>query len=321
MDTNKRNIVLTLMVITLIFIILGLMYLSTGKVSNNKENDTNLDYEDTVIENKDFVIDLISYKVYIPSDLDFGFVIADIRAKNNKDDNGIKLDLSNFKTTNTTLDDVVDYIDKLEEMNYYLVKQGINDNYQTSESVLHTSLFIPFNNKSESKMTLNILDLEDQDIVFDLSDNIGSMSDLYYKADEVITDNKSYEITVSNAIEITGDELTRTYDDGYSEAFMYSSTTEVYAFILDVKSINGENIIIEEATYTVSDSNISFNALDGNIKSMKYDNIINKEVNKDGTGALLFLTINPEQESITYTGNLSLKLKGTEETINIKVDL
>ena len=66
------------------------------------------------------------------------------------------------------------------------------------------------------------------------------------KSGDVITDGRSYQMTVSEAREITGEPLYQTVN-GVQQEYLLPSTTKVYAFKVQAVSLWGDTIVIEEA--------------------------------------------------------------------------
>ena len=265
-------------------------------------------------------IDLIDYDVYEIEELDFNFIIATIRVKSDKE--GINLGLNNFVTSDTiSLDEVDYYISELEKNDMFLAKENVWFDIVSNESEYFVNIFIPYENKAQEKLEVLVNIDDNEPLKFNLNKKINDKENLYFKAEDIISDGKTFQMTLSKAFEITGDQIVRTYEDGYKEDFLYPSTAEVYAFKVKAVSLFGESVEIESSKYIVSDTNDEFDALNSQFTSMKYDNIIGKIVKQEDEGVLLFMTLNPEGDPITYKGQLKIKLVGKEEYITINVDL
>ncbi|MEG0564396.1 hypothetical protein, partial [Anaerorhabdus sp.] len=141
-----------------------------------------------------------------------------------------------------------------------------------------------------------------------------------YKADDIITDGRSYQMTVSSAYPITGDALMQKTNSGEFE-YTYPSTCEVYSFTIQAVSLWGDKLIIEDAEYIPDNSNEIFKALDGSIQSLKYHNIIGSEIADKGEGDLFFIAYSPIESPVTYKGVLKLKIQEQDSWITINVDL
>lgn len=261
--------------------------------------------------------DLVEYSVYRLDEIDFQFIIAKIRIKGQE---SIHLDLSHFVTDEKiALNQVEDYVSQLEENGLFLGKQNVWFELISNEASAMFNIFIPIKDKAKTTLDLNI-DFDDN-ISFDLTKANGTKEMLCYQPDDVITDGKTYQMKVSNAFLITGDTITRTYPDGYSEEYMVPSTAEVHAFKIDAVSLWGDEVIIEKAIYTVSSTHESFEAFNEQFSTMKNENLINKVITDKDSGVLFFETLNPSESPIQYQGTLELTIKGQSKPIVIHVDL
>lgn len=287
--------------------------LSTEVEISQNGNQTKPDVNDPA----SLQVGLVEYSVYRFDEMDFQFIIAKIRIKGNE---SIHVDLSHFETDEKIqLDQVEDYVLKLEENGLFLGKQNVWFDLISSETSAMFNIFIPVSDKTKDKLVLNI-DFDDS-ITFDLTKASGTKEMLSYQPDDVITDGKTYQMKVSNAFVITGDTITRTYLDGYSEEYMVPSTAEVHAFKIDAVSLWGDEIVIEKAIYTVSSTNETFEAFNEQFSTMKNENLINKVITDKDSGVLFFETLNPGENPIQYQGILELTIQGQSKPILIHVDL
>lgn len=323
---NKTKILQIIFVIMCILLLCSVTYL--GYIILTPQDDTeeviklpnegNLTKPEETTDLNSIKIDLVDYTLFKFDDLDFKFIIAKIRVKSN--DDKINVDLSHFKTNeNITLDDVSTYVSKLETKGYFLGKQNVWFELVSTQSSYIANIFIPIKDVNASKIQLNVDFEEDTIIDFDLNKITGTKEMLTYVADDVITDGKTYQMKVSKAYDITGEPLTITYSDGVVKEYLYPSTAEVYAFQIDVVSVWGDELELEDATY--STENDYFDALSSQISTDKYLNLINQKITDKSTGILMFMTLNPKAEPITYKGTLKLKFKGQDNFILIDVDL
>ena len=95
---------------------------------------------------------------------------------------------------------------------------------------------------------------------------------LQYQPLDVITDGKTFQMTVSKAYDITGLPLYQKTAEGEIE-YLLPSTTHVYAFEVNAVSLYGDTTVIKDALYVPNNSSETFKALDSSIRSMKYDNM------------------------------------------------
>lgn len=260
-----------------------------------------------------YQIDLMDSVVFNLKDTDFKFVIAKVRVQS---DEAINLKLSHFTTSEgIALDQVDTYVKALEDKSLFLGKQNVWFEILSNEPSTMVNIFIPVKDKNAKEIILKN-DLGTEDIKINLSNSKGTAEMLQYKADDIITDGRSYQMTVSSAYPITGDTMTQN-----GQEYLLPSTVEVYSFNIEAVSLWGDKIVIEEAQYIPNDSKETFVALDSSIQSMKYSNIIGKEINEKDTGDLFFVAYSPVESPVTYKGVLKLKVQGQDSWITINVDL
>ena len=258
-------------------------------------------------------IDLVDYTTYKFDDLDFNFVIARIRVKANGPTN---IGLEHFKTSEgINLADYAAYVSALEEKSYYLGKQNVWYELVSLEDEYFSQIFIPINNKDLENIEVTN-DIDQTVMSFDLNKNSGTKEMLQYVANDVISDGKTYQLQVSSAFDISGEQL---YQNGAE--YLVPSTVGIYCFNLDVISLWKDTVVIEEAYYYPNNSDEVFKALDSSISAMKHENIIGKEITEKSSGSLFFEAYNPMNNPITYTGVLKLKISGSDTLIEVNVDL
>ena len=194
-------------------------------------------------------------------------------------------------------------------------KQNVWFELVSVENEYFSNIFIPINDKNLE--TIEVTNDIDQNVMtFDLSNNLGTKEMLQYEANDIISDGKTYQIQVSSAFDITGEQL---YQNDME--YLVPSTVGIYCFNLDVISLWKDTIVIEEAYYYPDNSEEVFKALDASVSAMKHENIIGKEITAKSSGSLLFEAYNPMNNPITYTGILKLKVSGSDTLIEVNVDL
>lgn len=299
------------------------MMIPSNKVNNQLTEDVTLatgsqekPAESDAIEG--YKVDLIDSVVFNLKDIDFKFVIAKIRVQS---DDNINLKLSHFKTSEgLVLDQVDNYVKQLEDKSYFLGKQNVWYEILSNENSTMVNIFIPIKDKNAKEITL-VTDIEpDKEMKINLSNTKGTPEMLQYKADDIITDGKSYQMTVSSAYPITGDYMSQKTANGEIE-YLLPLTVEVYSFNIEAVSLWGDTVVIEEAQYVPTNSKEIFTALDSSIQSMKYQNIIGKQIVEKDTGDLFFVAYSPIESPVTYKGVLKLKVQGNDNWIVINVDL
>lgn len=265
------------------------------------------------------LVDLMDYKVYKFDDIDFKFVIAKIRVKAEGD--SINVSLSNFRTSEGILLDQVDaYVQQLENKQYFLGKQNVWFELISTDSSYLANIFIPIKDGNQKDLIVDVNLGEKKQLKFDLTKTTSDSKLLKYVADDVISDGKTYQMKVSKAYDITGEEFTVTFDDGYSEEYVVPSTSQIYSFDIEAVSLWGDELVIENARY-VTDTSEVFEALPINIQSNKYVNLVGLKITDKSMGSLFFMTLNPSKNPITHKGTLHLKIKGQINEIIINVDL
>lgn len=266
---------------------------------------------------EDVSISLNDYRVFTFDDLDFSFIIANLEVDGEAP---LNLPLSHFTTSEgIVLDETEDYVAALEARDYYLGRQNVNFSLVSQETPFAVNIFIPVRDKSASKITLTN-DMNDTVLTFSMTPATGTKDMLAYSSGDVITDGKTYEMTVSQAREITGEPLYETVD-GQDQDYLLASTTKVYAFEVEAVSLWGDTIVLEAAEYVPDNSSQTFTALESTIHSMKYSNILGREITDQDHGYLFFYAYDPQDHPITYTGVLKLKIAGSENWITVNVDL
>ena len=236
-------------------------------------------------------VTLNSYKVYKSDDLDFGFVLADVLVS------GEELsDLSLWKTSEgISLNDVSSYVNKAEEIGfdvYQYASKSINVNG-------NTTLFIPFHSDNNN-LTLNI---NNQEITFDLNSNVETIKNTNNNSTGGEIKGDTYTFVISDAY--TSDSMQRN-DEEYS----FPGTVKIYTFNISVQELSEEGIFIESASFYPSSSSDSLEALDGTFSSIRRgdQSIIGKVLSSGSSGALFFEIYSPEEEGITYEGEIEIKL-------------
>ncbi len=248
--------------------------------------------------------------------LSFQFAIVSVHVQA---DGATNIPLSHFTTSEgIRLDETDAYVSKLEDNSLYLGRQNVWFSLISQDSTYNANLFVPVADLTADSVTLSCDFGDNADMQISLADPQGTREMLQYQADDIITDGKTYQLTVSDAFEITGEYLYQTNGNVQSE-YLLPSTTKVYAFQIDAVSLWGDDIIIREAEYVTS-SGDTFTALDSSIQSMKLTNILDRTISESDTGYLFFYAFDPDDHPVTYTGVLKLRLEDSS-WITINVDL
>ena len=263
-------------------------------------------------------VDLVDYTVYDLDSVDFRFIIANVRVKSNDATN---ISLSHFTTSEgIVLSDVDSYVEQLEKNSLFLGKKNVWFELVSSETNYLANIFIPVKDDALSSVSLSSDFKKSHVMKFDLSEVVTSKEELGYEEDDIISDGKTYQMHVSG-VYLISDEITRTYESGYSEAYLLPSNAEVHGFYVEAVSLWGDAVEIESAWYQVAGSSEKFEALSGQFTTLKYKNIVNSEITDKEKGFIFFVTLNPEDQPIVYKGTLYLNVKGASQPIQIQVDL
>ncbi|NLC96137.1 MAG: hypothetical protein GX675_00990 [Erysipelotrichaceae bacterium] len=308
-----------LLLISIVF--LTIKYLNVDNTNNLSEPTSlpevgNQEKPEETKELSGIKIELADYRVFKIDGVPFNFVIAKIRVKSSTNSN---ISLEHFiSDEGIKLNEVSEYVNKLEGKSYFLGRQNVVFDLISNDTTFFANIFIPILNKTANKLDVNI-SFDDQKLSFDLNSHLADPELLIYKADDIITDGKTYQMSVSSAFDITGDTMSQTIS-GVTSEYLLPSTVQVYAFNLETVSLWGDIIEIEDAQYITNDNNI-FDALDSSIQSMKFSNIIGKKITDKDKGSLFFIAYNPIDNPVTYKGVLKLKVKGSDNWIVVDVDL
>jgi len=326
---NLKTILLMCVAFVLIAAVAGVIYLSVSAPKNDLTDlpedsevmlpeSGNQEKPDETNEEEQVQVDLVDYTVYDLEQVDFRFIIAKVRVKANDATN---ISLSHFKTSEgLVLSETSAYVNQLEKSSLYLGKKNVWFELISSQTNYLARIFIPVKDNTLSSISLES-DLKNSHVMkFDLENPRGTAEELGYVADDIISDGKTYQMKVSNAYRIS-DEFTRTYESGYTEAYLLPSSAEVHGFYVEAVSLWGDAVEIESAYYQVQGSSEQFEALNGQFTTQKYDNIVNSSITDKDAGYIFFVTLNPEDAPISYQGTLILHLKNQQQPIQIQVNL
>lgn len=259
----------------------------------------------------DVDLNLNGYVVYSSENLNFRFVIADITFKSN-DKKAVNFDMSKLETNELIqLNNVNKYLNLLQNAGYSIAKLDVASDVISATDEARVKLFIPVTKTGDS-IVLNNLNNSKQ-ITIDLTKNSGNIEDFKNTSGEIISSD-SYDIFVSNAYIST----TMYHNE---EIYNYPSVVKVYTFKLEVKNLEKNNVVIEEAYFIPEGSDESFSALNSSYSSMKDDNIIGMPLKVGDSYALFFEMYNPDESGISYDGILKLKFANSNEVVEISTTL
>lgn len=124
----------------------------------------------------DTVVTLTDYKVYDLVDVPFRFILADIKVTNIRP---INFELSRFQTDERIqLSSIDEYRTEITRRGYDLGSVNVVNQLASNEIELDAKILIPVTNIYRQMMVVNISGIKTDRLVFDLSKNLGSASDL-----------------------------------------------------------------------------------------------------------------------------------------------
>lgn len=265
--------------------------------------------------NDGLTIEYMDSRFYDGQSLDFDFYVVTLRVKTN---DGINITLDHFTTSEgINLSQTDEYSSQLEANQFYLGKANVVYQLVSVENTALFNIFVPTTSSAGITISCDLID--DLTITLDPSHNISDINDLFYGANDLISDGKTYQMSVSKTFTLAGDELVQTFN-GQTFAYAVPSTVSIFAFRLEAVSLFGDIVQIESASY-VADDGETFDALGADISSERYPNIIGQSITDRSNGYLFFEAYNSYNNPVSYTGELHLKLAGHSEEVIVKVDL
>lgn len=251
------------------------------------------------------------YTVYESENLSFRFVIAHITIN---DTDSSALSLHDIVTSEGIhLDEVDSYISQMEENDYYVGKKNVWLSIPEKQKSFDGNLFFPIVDSSLETVELQI---QKETYAIDLTKNEGNIQELVYQhGKDTISDQNTYQLRVTDLFEITGDTM---YQE--NEELMLPSSARIYALKLQAMSLNTDFVVIESAELEMDDGT-TINAENGNVYSMKYENMIGKQVQEQEEGCLFFILMDPGHSLEDMSGKLKVNLQGIENPVEIPVSL
>ena len=323
---NKQNRQISIVGICIIVLVTVLL-VSIFNRPNQSENNLDLYIPDisdvTTQERPDITnefsnieIDLIDYQVNDLSNIDFRFVIARFRVRATE---AFRIELNDFVTSeNIVLNDVDLYLNALASQNLFVGRSNVMFEIISTETSMVATLFIPVRDNSLNSIELNTPLANNKSFNFDLTQNVNQVSSEFeYTITDVITDGRTFNMSVSYVFPITGEILFSAY--GVEE--QYPSTAELHAFRVQIISLWGDEVLIEEARYVVDGTDVEFVALPGNYFTENRNNILSVPVRANDTGYLIFIALNPEREVLTYRGTIYIRVAGNPNWIRVQTNL
>ncbi|MEA5026300.1 MAG: hypothetical protein VB012_01435 [Erysipelotrichaceae bacterium] len=314
---DKKTLAISIIVIVLVLaVIFTFGYKLIREWSNSNKGDVISQVPNTSQnEEPDITVDwtLDDYVVYDVEEISFKFALVKVNISSNV---ALALDLADLTTDESiSLGSVDQYLNELAGDGIYLQKLGADFELTSSETAASFTLFVPLINREATSVQL-AAPFSSEVLTVDLTkNNTGTKEALGYEEDEVISDEETYQVVVSSALDITGETL---YQNG--EATTYPATAQLTAFKLKITSLDGSEVKIEEAQYVTAETGDTFLALDSSYgKTEKRSNVINVGVTNTGEGWLFFMTLDPDQTHMSYVGQLKIKINSEWSTIDVNL--
>lgn len=293
---------------TLNITLLSLVLVCTSSSCVNNTNTNTSAFNDAVESNESeatlentFVN---SYEYYTYSGLDFDFVIVNVTLQE-----GASLEQVTVNE-DVNLTDVQSYISKIEENGFYVGKKNVW--FSLPATSFTGNIFIPvlYKNAESIDVTYN-----EQNVTLTLSDHKADIKQLLMNSSkDTFTDDATYEMSISDMFEITGDDI---YEDGTQ--LVLPSSARIFSFKVTVTSLS-ENVVNVTGASVMDDSGWSATAEGSSISSMKYENMIGKTVQEKDEANFFFIVLDQEQRYSVTTGTLSITIDGVETPIEIRYE-
>ena len=297
---------LFLVIFVIVLFVVALVFASIAFAKYLNKDDSNDNAVD-VVDNKNTIIEILDYQVYEgeSADLNFNFVVANIKFKN---DDGINYDLSNLVTNeNIKLNDIYMYQKELN-VNYDFSLLDTTIDVVSSEKEYMCNIFIPYTT-NDGLVTIND-EISGNVLKIDTSKNKKDISLIKRSADEdgnVVIDSNNYNLSVSRCY--ISDMMLHNGEDFNASALNF------YTFNITVNSIDAD-VKVVDAIFN-RETGDSFSCLDASYDSVKIDNIIDKSLNVGDTYALFFDISSNGEEELNFKGTITLKFSDdTEITID-----
>lgn len=107
------------------------------------------------------------------------------------------------------------------------------------------------------------------------------------------------------------------------EEYLYPSSVNIFAYIVEVKEANNKDFVVEDAIFKPLNSQEKFKALGKDYYDIRRDkqSILSRNLKKGDSGVLLFEIYDPNEEKIERNGTLYLKIKNQEKLLELSTKL
>lgn len=258
---------------------------------------------------KDIEITKGSYKVYEDDTdkLGFNFIVAELTFKA---ENSINFDLNKLQTSEKiNLGDVDKYLNKLNDNGYNTAKLNITRKIQSQENKYTCYVFIPYTTDSITLGVYNLIDTSRID--YDLTENVNVVTSLKVESEEeIVIDETSINVLGSYEADMMF------HND---EQYPLAGNVRVYAFSLDINSVDAKTNVIESAQFIPDGSEKTYKALDEGYRDSSFENIIGKEL-KEGDRYALYFEIY-SVDDVSYEGKLIVKFKNNDKLVELSTTM
>lgn len=252
-------------------------------ISNNPNEE-----EPPIVTKQEYNFVLEDYTYYKSDDLDFNFVIADIKVTSNV---AIKLPLSTLSTSEgISLASTDNYLSELASNNYKPSKKGLSFSFNSDSKELSVTIFIPVQSKvlSELRVNSNVAPYSEIKINLNDSTKLGDITELKLEDTTVINnpnDDLSFTLEFSDYFEPSNFYTIGT--DGKSMSVDISTSSKVFGIKYTV--VNDSDF-----SYKISDAQIlldtnSFPLMNPEYLLMSTTNLASISLLDSQNGVLFFL--------------------------------
>lgn len=252
-------------------------------ISNNSNEE-----EPPIVTKQEYNFVLEDYTYYKSDDLDFNFVIADIKVTSNV---AIKLPLSTLSTSEgISLASTDNYLSDLASNNYKPSKKGLSFSFNSDSKELSVTIFIPVQSKvlSELRVNSNVAPYSEIKINLNDSTKLGDITELELEDTTVINnpnDDLSFTLEFSDYFEPSNFYTIGT--DGKSMSVDISTSSKVFGIKYTV--VNDSDF-----SYKISDAQIildtnSFPLMNPEYLLMSTTNLASISLLDSQNGVLFFL--------------------------------
>ncbi|NTW91671.1 MAG: hypothetical protein HGA35_07065 [Erysipelotrichaceae bacterium] len=252
-------------------------------ISNNPNEE-----EPPIVTKQEYNFVLEDYIYYKSDDLDFNFIIADIKVTSNVT---IKLPLSTLSTSEgISLASTDNYLSELANNNYKPSKKGLSFSFNSDSKELSVTIFIPVQSKvlSELRVNSNVLPYSEIKINLNDSSKLGDITELKLE-DTTIINNPNDDLS-----------FTLEFSDYFEPSNFYTIGTDGKAMSVDISTsskVFGIKYTVTNDTdfsYKISDAQIlldtnSFPLMNPEYLLMSTTNLASISLLDSQSGVLFFL--------------------------------